>query len=428
MPWSTSLLVVLLVTVWLPGCSSDETPTGQENPLLSGSTISVTTARSVPVTVRVLTSATDTNGSRLTITSVTPGLHGTTVRNVNDTVTYTPAMGFDGSDQFTYTSSNGQGTVSTGTVTVQVLPADGFVLSGLLRTVTVIDDPVFNQANGINDAGDIVGVKACGDFCGYRLTQGTMVNLGPTVFPRSLNNAGQMVGALATCFAFGMPLPLHGFLLENQSTTPRLIDFPGVSVSGFCSPNDDATFVEGINDTGQMVGAVRLQNVWHGFFRDSAGTFTLLDVPGASSTQAFGINNSGAIVGMFPDANMIAHGFLQAPQGALTVLDAPGAARDPSIFGEPVGTVAAGINTKGEVVGQVLDSNGVVRGFLWQSGTFSLFDIPGAIYTTAGGINNTAQIVGSFRVSLGSASAGSRAKGYIATPVDGGAAASFDGP
>lgn len=259
-----------------------------------------------------------------------------------------------------------------------------------------------------------------------------MVNLGPRVFPRSINNAGQVVGALSTCSFNSTPLPLHGFLLENQSTTPRLIDFPGVSVSGVCRPNDDATFVQGINDAGQMVGAVRLQNVWHGFFRDSAGTFTLLDVPGASSTQAFGINNSGAIVGMFLDANMIAYGFLQAPQGALTVLDAPGAARapftDPSIFGEPVGTVAAGINTQGEVVGQVLDNNGVVRGFLWQSGTFSLFDIPGAIYTIAGGINNTGQIVGSFRVSLGSASAGSREQGYIATPVDGGAAASFDGP
>jgi uncharacterized membrane protein len=48
---------------------------------------------------------------------------------------------------------------------------------------------------------------------------------------------------------------------------------------------------------------------------DTGGTFTTIDVPGASGsfgTQAYGINNSGQIVGSFQDATGV-HGFLGTP-------------------------------------------------------------------------------------------------------------------
>jgi probable HAF family extracellular repeat protein len=50
----------------------------------------------------------------------------------------------------------------------------------------------------------------------------------------------------------------------------------------------------------------------HGFFRDTDGTFTTLDFPGATGTGAGGINNDGDIVGGYTDATGN-HAFLATP-------------------------------------------------------------------------------------------------------------------
>jgi probable HAF family extracellular repeat protein len=71
---------------------------------------------------------------------------------------------------------------------------------------------------------------------------------------------------------------------QDASHTFRLLDVPGASV----------TLAYGINNKGQVVGYYTLpgQYAWHSFLYD-AGAFTLLDVPfsGATNgTQAYGIN------------------------------------------------------------------------------------------------------------------------------------------
>ena len=43
-------------------------------------------------------------------------------------------------------------------------------------------------------------------------------------------------------------------------------------------------------------------------------TFTQIDVPGSDGTLAFGINDSGQIVGYYQDADGYFHGFLATPQ------------------------------------------------------------------------------------------------------------------
>jgi hypothetical protein len=52
--------------------------------------------------------------------------------------------------------------------------------------------------------------------------------------------------------------------------------------------------------------------------------FTTLDVPGAASTFALGINDAGQIVGSYSDGARD-HGFLLDTDGSYTTLDAPGA-------------------------------------------------------------------------------------------------------
>src|SRR6516164_4854101 len=74
--------------------------------------------------------------------------------------------------------------------------------------------------------------------------------------------------------------------------------------------------------------------------------FTRLDVPGASSTQADGINASGQIVGFYTDASGNDHGFLFSG-GSYTTLNVPGAAT----------THAVGINASGQIAGWFYDGN-----------------------------------------------------------------------
>jgi len=46
----------------------------------------------------------------------------------------------------------------------------------------------------------------------------------------------------------------------------------------------------------------------HGFLL-SNGSFTIIDVPGSTTTEAMGINNAGWIVGYYSDSSGTRHGF-----------------------------------------------------------------------------------------------------------------------
>ena len=90
----------------------------------------------------------------------------------------------------------------------------------------------------------------------------------------------------------------------------------------------------------------------------SGFTFSTIDVPGASSTEALGINNAGQIVGFFKDnIGSGQHGFLY-DRGTFTTIDVPGAAA----------TIPFGINNAGQIVGDFVDNAGL-HGFLYDRGT-----------------------------------------------------------
>ena len=76
-------------------------------------------------------------------------------------------------------------------------------------------------------------------------------------------------------------------------------------------PGATATYGYGINDAGQIVGSyVHSQSVFSGFLLDVDGSYTPINVPGAYQTWAYGINGSGQIVGVYDG-----HGFLATPGG-----------------------------------------------------------------------------------------------------------------
>jgi len=80
-----------------------------------------TTNEVTPVTISVLSNDTDVDGDVLTITGTTNPTNGTVFVNANGTITYSPTLNFNGSDTFDYTVSDGNGGLSTATVTVTVL-------------------------------------------------------------------------------------------------------------------------------------------------------------------------------------------------------------------------------------------------------------------------------------------------------------------
>ncbi len=114
-------------------------------------------------------------------------------------------------------------------------------------------------------------------------------------------------------------------------------------------------------------------------------TFTTIDPPGAVFSIAVEINDAGEIVGRYADSTGINHGFL-FNNGSYTSFDVPGA----SGF-----TDAVGINSKGQIVGSYLLDN-VSHSFLLSGGTFTTIDPPGAHGSGANGINRYGDIVGSY--------------------------------
>ena len=85
-----------------------------------------------------------------------------------------------------------------------------------------------------------------------------------------------------------------------------------------------------------------------------AFTFTTIDVPGATSTEASGINERSWVVGHYLDASGAQHGFALLPGPTFITIDVPGA----------TSTEVSGINAEGQIVGNYTDAAGTLHGFV----------------------------------------------------------------
>src|SRR5262249_31697149 len=140
----------------------------------------------------------------------------------------------------------------------------------------------------------------------------------------------------------------------------------------------------------------------HGFLL-SKGVLTTLDFPGANDTFAFGINETGTVVGFWDlvDANgnvLVDHGFTWK-DGVFTQVDFPGAV-DSSVLG---------INAGGALVGAWDPglNSGITHGFVCHNVQCVSFDVPvaGATITQPNDINALGHIVGVYADAVGICSA-----------------------
>lgn len=148
----------------------------------------------------------------------------------------------------------------------------------------------------------------------------------------------------------------------------------------------------GLNQFGAVTGLYYdANNAFHGYLRLPDGSFIKFEAPGADTTEPFNgtfpqaLNDFGAITGYYIDVNEVFHGFVRSPDGKFTTFDAPGADTNSAFSG----TLPTNINLSGVITGYYLDASGVYHGFVYsRGGKFTAFDAPGAD-TNAGDFNGT---------------------------------------
>jgi uncharacterized membrane protein len=184
----------------------------------------------------------------------------------------------------------------------------------------------------------------------------------------------------------------------------------------FDSPDPDiGLFPTGINNRGEITGEYLRPDGESGLFRDRRARISSFDVPGAAGTEAIRITDSGQIVGEysndtpFVNDSAFVRAYVKTRNGRFIRLRAP----------QAVQTTAAGVNERGEVVGTYVDRgtpkgpDGLYQefhGYLWQHGRFRTIDIPRARGTELYEINNRGDMIGIY--------AGTRARDQHAFLLD----------
>jgi probable HAF family extracellular repeat protein len=261
---------------------------------------------------------------------------------------------------------------------IQLAWADAFILdNGVFTTFNVPGAmPNSTVATGVNDSGQIVGYfsDSAGQRYGFLDTDGvfTTINFpGAALTAASgINNAGQIVGGFQATLA-----QLPQSFLDSSGV------FSVVPVGG------------DINDSGQIVGSVGAPGITTetAAVLNTNGVLTTLMLPfsNLASSEGIGINDSGQIVGVYfssSNGTFVAHGFLDS-NGAFSSIDDPGAA----------GTYAYGINDSGVIVGfEQIGPQLTNAAFIDNNGTFTTFQVPGGVGTVAYSINDQGEVVGSF--------------------------------
>src|SRR4026209_483949 len=122
----------------------------------------------------------------------------------------------------------------------------------------------------------------------------------------------------------------------------------------------------------------------------SIEVITTFDYPGAgNNTLPQKINERGDIVGVFIDSSGVTRGFVRFSNGTFS---------DPIVDpNDTVGfTEGRGINNPRTVCGGYATSDGNLHGFFLSGGTFTGYDVPGAVFTAVLAINNPADFAGTF--------------------------------
>jgi hypothetical protein len=186
------------------------------------------------------------------------------------------------------------------------------------------------------------------------------------------------ISILAVLFMF----PLMGTFAQQAVNSGSIevittFDYPGTG---------NSTEPQKITEKGDIVGIfLDSLGVSRGFVRFSDGTFSAPIVDPndtVSFTEARGINNPGTVCGDYATADGNNHGFFLSG-GTFTEYDVPGA----------LSTDVFGINDAADFTGTVSFDDVTQQAFVSLGGTVTSFSVPAAIATLAYDINNSKKLV-----------------------------------
>jgi hypothetical protein len=147
--------------------------------------------------------------------------------------------------------------------------------------------------------------------------------------PRSVNNLNQVVGDFN----------------PGNGTVVGFIRAANGTYAQFTCPNGDDVHPYNINNLGVIVGTCGVPAIAHGFIRDAAGRFTMIDFPGAAYTEVTAVNDVGQTAGYYAvqaGGQYVLHGFIRDVAGNWTIFDVPNTTQP----------VPVAMNSRGQVVGR----------------------------------------------------------------------------
>lgn len=295
------------------------------------------------------------------------------------------------------------------------------------NTYTVTELPTLGgtvgAADSIDDKGWIAGyANLAGDRTEHAVLwiNGTITDLGTLAGPNSSvgfpakNSQGTLVGFAQT--ALSDPLREGWNYFCGPSGSKPLCQGKNLITRGFVWQNGAMTSLStlggniseafGINNSGQVVGVAETSNTdstcahpqvldYFGVIWEVDGSVQALQpYPGDQISAAVAINNNGQVVGgSGPCAP------LSPAIGAHAVLWQSGSrtTTDLGNLGGSTNNVAFGINGEGQIVGiSALSGNATVHAFLWQNGgpMQDLGTLPGDVLSIAYSLNDAGEIVG----------------------------------
>jgi hypothetical protein len=268
---------------------------------------------------------------------------------------------------------------------------------------------LYNQLNGINNHGRIVGTYGAGS--GGQASKGYSINppyaqgdITGENFPKSaqtvvdgLNDNNVQVGYYSTQNKKTGTNNSFGWYFNGKF---HEVVYP---TGNNAKPTQDDLYAVNNHDVAVGYyenGSGRYRGYTYGI---KTGKFALVTKPGAPtggnapSLSAFGINNRGDVVGEYAASGSVMDGFIKLAGGAFHTIAVPGATE----------TVALGVNDNDTVVGAYVDETGstmTIRGFIWRIGghiTTMVDDPNGSDFTVLSGINNEGDIVGYYEDTQG---------------------------
>ena len=186
-----------------------------------------------------------------------------------------------------------------------------------------------------------------------------------------------IISILAVLFAF----PVMGTFAQQAAPSGSIevittFDYPGAG---------NNTLPQKINERGDIVGEfIDSSGVVRGFVRFSDGSFSAPIVDPNDTvgfTEGRGINNPRTVVGDYVISDGTVHSFLLSG-GTFTEYDLPGALQ----------TNLLGINEPGDLTGTFDPGNGIFQAFIDRGGTITSYSVPGALLTLAYEINNSKKL------------------------------------